>query len=68
VWKKGEFKPKELDILKALNHPNILKLYDFLENDNYGYIITEYCTGGNILDQLTKSIQFSERRTALIIK
>lgn len=36
----------EMDILKILDHPNIIKLYDlFLYDGNY-YVITEFCEGG----------------------
>ena len=39
----------EIDILKVSQHPNIIKLYDVFENENYIYIIMEYCTGGDLL-------------------
>ena len=39
----------EIDILKIGQHPNIIKLYDIYENENYIYIIMEYCSGGDLL-------------------
>ena len=39
----------EIDILKIGQHPNIIKLYDVYENENYIYIIMEYCSGGDLL-------------------
>ena len=39
----------EIDILKIGKHPNIIKLYDIYENENYIYIIMEYCSGGDLL-------------------
>ena len=39
----------EIDILKIGQHPNIIKLYDVFENENYIYIIMEYCSGGDLL-------------------
>ena len=39
----------EIDILKISQHPNIIKLYDIYENENYIYIIMEYCSGGDLL-------------------
>ena len=39
----------EIDILKIAQHPNIIKLYDVFENENYIYIIMEYCSGGDLL-------------------
>ena len=39
----------EIDILKIAQHPSIIKLYDVFENENYIYIIMEYCSGGDLL-------------------
>jgi serine/threonine protein kinase len=40
----------EIDLLKKLDHPNIIKLYDlFLYDGNY-YVITEFCSGGSVQD------------------
>ena len=44
-----ELAKTEIDILKISQHPNIIKLYDIYENENYIYIITEYCSGGDLL-------------------
>ena len=44
----------EIQIMKQLNHPNIIKLYeDIRTNDKY-YLIMEYCNGGSLLDLLKK--------------
>ena len=44
-----ELAKTEIDILKISQHPNIIKLYDMYENENYIYIIMEYCSGGDLL-------------------
>jgi calcium-dependent protein kinase len=36
----------EINIMKAVDHPNIVKLYEFFEDEEHIYIITEYCSGG----------------------
>jgi len=33
---------KEVAILKMLDHPNIIKIYDMYEDDRFYYLITEY--------------------------
>ena len=33
----------EIDILKNLDHPNILRLYEVFEDKKYIYLVTEYC-------------------------
>lgn len=59
---------KEVEILKKLDHPNILKIYDFyIDSRNY-YIITEYCRGGELFDKITEFGLFSEKTAAIIMK
>ena len=39
---------KEINILKRLDHPHILKIYEvFFYESNY-YIVTEHCEGGSL--------------------
>ena len=38
---------KEINILKKLDHPNIIKVYEFFQSEKYVYIINELCTGVN---------------------
>lgn len=41
----------EIDILKKLNHINIIKLYDFfIDKENYYHFVLEYCEYGNFAD------------------
>jgi serine/threonine protein kinase len=43
---------REIAILKKTNHPNIIKLYDIIHDDDAGkiYLIIECCSKGPILD------------------
>ena len=44
----------EIEILKNLQHPNIMKVYEsFVDNHNY-YIISELCDQGHLLSKLEK--------------
>ena len=36
----------EISIMKAVDHPNILKMFEFFEDEEKLFIITEYCSGG----------------------
>ena len=45
---------KEIAILKAIRHPNIIKLIELKKTKNHIYIITEYCNGGSLSDCLIK--------------
>lgn len=46
-----EFISREIDILKRLNHPSIIKMLDYSlnNNDEQGHIIFNYCQGGSLL-------------------
>ena len=45
----------EIDILKKLSHPNIVRIYEFYESNNYFYIINEFCPEGELYDYINNS-------------
>ena len=50
----------EINILRKLDHPNIVKITDFY-NLKYEYnIVTEYCKEGELFDEIKKNAPFSE--------
>ena len=51
---------KEINILKSLDHPNIIKVYEFYKTEKYIYIINELCTGGELFDRIVAAKYFSE--------
>ena len=40
----------EINILMKLDHPNIVKIFEFYISDVRYYLITEYCPGGSLYD------------------
>lgn len=36
---------QEIEVLKAISHPNLVKLFDVIETVNNIYIVQEYCNG-----------------------
>lgn len=44
----------EINILKSLDHPNIVKYYETYENSKYMYIVMEYWPGGELFDVIAK--------------
>jgi len=38
----------EVKILKALDHPNIIKLYEIWEWNEVCFLVLEYCEGGEL--------------------
>ena len=58
---------EEIELLKQLDHPNIVKLFEyFSDNDRY-YLITEYCKGGDLFELIKKKKKFSEFCAAYIM-
>ncbi len=58
----------EIDILKNLTHPNILRLFEVFEDKKQIYLVTELCSGGELFDEIQKRSTFNERDAAGIIK
>ena len=57
----------EVEILKNLDHPNIVKIFEFfIEADGY-YIITEYCHEGELFKLIKTKGFFSEKIAANIM-
>ena len=42
----------EINILKEINHPNIIKLYEVKETTQFSYLLMELCNGGGLSDCL----------------
>ncbi|CBX91447.1 similar to calcium/calmodulin-dependent protein kinase [Plenodomus lingam JN3] len=51
---------KEVQIMRQLDHPNIVKLIDFHESRQYYFIVLELCPGGELFHQIVRLTYFSE--------
>ena len=51
---------REIDILKNLDHPGIIKLYEFYSDDDYYYLINEFCSDGDLSEKLISAKYFDE--------
>ena len=54
----------EINILKQLSHPSIVKIYEFYISENHYYIITEYCKEGELFSYIKN--KYSERQLAVL--
>lgn len=52
---------READVMNCLNHPNIVKLVEFIQDDKCFYFVLEYCPGGELFDRLVKKNFYNER-------
>nr|XP_019839167.1 PREDICTED: MAP/microtubule affinity-regulating kinase 3 isoform X5 [Bos indicus] len=52
---------REVRIMKILNHPNIVKLFEVIETDKTLYLIMEYASGGEVFDYLVAHGRMKEK-------
>ena len=45
----------EINILMKMDHPNIVKIFEFYNSSTHYYLITEYCEGGCLFDVIIKN-------------
>jgi calcium-dependent protein kinase len=58
----------EVSILKDLDHPNIARLYELYQDENNYYLISEFCSGGELFDKICNTTFFSEKIAADYIR
>lgn len=59
---------REIKILFALDHPNIIRLIEVFEDQKYVHIVTEYCSGGELLDHIVAMGGYSEREAVRLLQ
>ena len=57
----------EIEILKSLNHENIIKVEECIVDEYNYYVIGEYCQFGTLEDYINKKKKFTETQTKYII-
>ncbi|KAJ6442804.1 serine/threonine-protein kinase srk1 [Purpureocillium lavendulum] len=58
---------KEVQIMRQLDHPNIVKLVEFSESKQYYYIVLELAPGGELFHQIVRLTYFSEELSRHVI-
>ena len=57
----------EINVLKDLDHPNILKIYEAYQDSKRIYIVTEILQGGELFDMIVQKSYFHEHDVAKIM-
>lgn len=70
---KIEVLKREIEILKEVDHPHLIKLQEVYEDERYLHLITEICTGGELFDRIIAKTQseeghFSEHDAARLVR
>lgn len=66
--KEMDMLKNEIAILKEMDHPNIVKMYEFLEDEKRIYIVTEICKGGELFDEILNRSKFDEKDAAIVMR
>ena len=58
----------EVDILAKLSHGNIMQIFEFYEDNINFYIVSEFCSGGDLFNFISTKGILNEREAYNIIK
>ncbi|XP_034489166.1 serine/threonine-protein kinase MARK2 [Drosophila innubila] len=59
---------REVRIMKLLDHPNIVRLFQVIESERTLYLIMEYASRGELFDHLVKNGRMREREARVIFR
>ena len=57
----------EINILRTMDHPNILKIFEFYISKHSYFIITELCSGGELFNEIIDRGPFDEKQSSYIM-
>ena len=55
---------REIEMLKNLNHPNVIKILKIMEDSKTIYIIMEYCQNGELFNRIVQKQHLNENEAA----
>ena len=58
----------EVAILQHLNHPHIIRLHDFFDEDQFYYLVMERVTGGELFDRIIERQYYNENEARKVCK
>lgn len=59
---------QEVEIMKKLDHPNVLKLYEYFIDEDDVNLVTEICKGGELFDRIVEKEFYPEVDAAQIFE
>jgi len=59
---------QEIAIMKIMDHPNIIKLFESFEDQRQIYLVMEMCSGGELFDRIIDAGHFTEGQAATLMQ
>jgi len=59
---------QEIAIMKLMDHPNIIKLFETFEDKRNIYLVMEICSGGELFDKIIQTGHFHEVHAAIVMQ
>lgn len=59
---------EEIEIVRLLDHPNIVRLFESFEDRKTVYLVLELCEGGELFERIVQAGAFSEQEASLCVK
>ena len=66
--KEKQMLQNEICNINELDHPNILKMYEFFEDEKRYYLVTELCGGGELYQEISTKGKLTEDESRMVIK
>jgi len=57
----------EIDVMRFVDHPNIMKLYRVYEDGEHIHLVLGYCNGGELFSRIIKRGKFNEKSSSQLI-
>jgi serine/threonine protein kinase len=58
----------EVEILSQMDHPNVVRLYEFYDEPHMYCLVQEVVTGGELFDAIIAEGRFAENKAQMLIK
>ncbi len=58
----------EVDILRTINSPYVIKCVDFFEEEAFFFVVLEYLAGGELFDRIVKKTSYSEAEARDLVR
>jgi len=58
----------EIELLRMVDHPQIIRMYEWFEDKSNIYIVMDLCDGGELFDKISEMGHFTEQLAAKLFK